>query len=71
MNIYILQLSLLSPWGLEMINSMGGLFVASMYLASIIVVKPIKCEFTSILDTMLLLKTLRYDFCKRSAILVR
>ena len=44
--------------------------VASMYPASRIVVKPINCEYTSILvDNMLLLRTLRYDFCKCSVIL--
>ena len=44
--------------------------VASMYPASRIVVKPINCEYTCILmDNMLLLRTLRYDFCKCSVIL--
>ena len=43
--------------------------VASMYPASGIVVKPINCEYTSILNNMLLLRTLRYDFCKCSVIL--
>ena len=44
--------------------------VASMYPASRIVVKPINCEYTNILvDNMLLLRTLRYDFCKCSVIL--
>ena len=44
--------------------------VASMYPARRIVVKPINCEYKSILvDTMLLLRTLRYDFCKCSVIL--
>ena len=44
--------------------------VASMYPACRIVVKPINCEYTSILvDNMLLLRTLRYDFCKCSVIL--
>ena len=44
--------------------------VASMYPASRIVVKPINCEYTCVLvDNMLLLRTLRYDFCKRSVIL--
>ena len=37
--------------------------------ASRIVVKPINCKYTSILDNMLLLRTLRYDFCKCSVIL--
>ena len=64
--IYKLQLSLLSPWGLEMINFCVcgggggggvGMVVASMYPASTIVVKPINCEHTSILvDNMLLLE---------------
>ena len=40
-----------------------------MYPASRIVVKPINCEYTSNLDNMLLLRTLRYDFCKCSVIL--
>ena len=56
---YKLQLSLLSPRGLEMINSWGGggMVVASMYPAIRIVVKPISCEHTSILvDNMLLLE---------------
>ena len=44
--------------------------VASMYPASRIVVKQINCEYTSILvDNMLLLNSLRYDFCKCSVIL--
>ena len=42
-----IQLSLLSPRGLEMSNSMGwgggSMAVASMYPASRIVVKPINC----------------------------
>ena len=37
--------------------------VASMYPASRIVVKPINCEYNNILD-MLLLRILKYDFCK-------
>ena len=75
MIFYKLQLSLLSPQGLEIINSFffegggGGLDVASVYPASRIVVIPIDCEHTSILvDNMLLLRTLRYDFCKCSVI---
>ena len=63
MIFYKLQLSLLSPRGLEMIDSWGGggvgggMVVASMYPASRIVVKPINCEHTSILvDNMLLLE---------------
>ena len=47
----------------------GGMIVVSMYPTSRIVVKPINCEYTSILDNMLLLRTLRYDFCKCSVIL--
>ena len=48
----------------------GGMVVASMYPASRIVVKPINCEYTSIfVDNMLLLRTLRHDFCKCSVIL--
>ena len=56
---YLLQLSLLSPRGLQSINSMGGggggggMVVASMYPASIINVIPINCEYTSILENML------------------
>ena len=38
----------------------GVMVVASMYPASRIVVIPINCEYTSILDNMLLLRTLRY-----------
>ena len=57
---------------MEMNKSMweggGGMVVASMHPASKIVVRPIKCEYTSILDNMLLLRTLRYDFCKSSDI---
>ena len=34
-----------------------GLVVASLFTASRIVVKPIKCEYTKILDNMLLLRT--------------
>ena len=44
----------------------GVMVIASMYPASRIVVIPINCEYTSILDNMLLLRTLRYDFCKCS-----
>ena len=40
-----------------------------MYPTSKIVVIPINCEYISILDNMLLLRTLRYDFCKCSVIL--
>ena len=44
--------------------------VASVYPANRIVVKPINCECASILvDNMLLLRTMRYDFCKCSVIL--
>ena len=58
MNILQNTLSLLSPRGLEMINTWGGgMVVASMYPASRIDVKPINCEHTSILvDNMLLLE---------------
>ena len=55
-----MQLSLLSPRGLEMTNTWGGgggMVIASMYPASRIDVKPINCEHTSILvDNMLLLE---------------
>ena len=68
-NIYKLQLSLLSPRGLEMINSMGKVMVvAYLYPASRIVIKPISCEYTSILDNKLLLRALRYDSYKCSLI---
>ena len=51
---YKLQLSLLSPWGLEMTHSMGKVMVvASMYPASRIVINSIRCEYTSILDNIL------------------
>ena len=43
--------------------------VASMDPASKIVIEPINCEYTSILDNMQLLRTLRYKFCKCSVIL--
>ena len=43
--------------------------INSMYPASRIVTKSINCEYTSIFDNMLLLSTLRYDFCKCSMIL--
>ena len=46
-----------------------GLVVASMIPVSIIVLKPIKCEYTRILDNMLLLRTFRYGFCKWSVVL--
>ena len=52
MSIIQITGSLLSQGGLEMINSLGeggGMAVASMYPASRKVVKPIKCEYTSIL----------------------
>ena len=52
---YKLQLSLLSQRGLEMISSMGEvLVVASMYPASRIVIKQISCEYTSILDNIII-----------------
>ena len=60
---------MLSPRGLEMINSMGDMVFASMYPVSRIVVKRINCEYTSNSDSMLLLRTLRYGFCKCSVIL--
>ena len=57
-------------FGDQLLEGGGGMVVASMYPASSIVVKPINCEYKSILvDTMLLLRTLRYDFCKCSVIL--
>ena len=58
MVIYKLRLPLLSPRGLEMINSMGGgggMVDAPMYPASRIAVKPTICEYTSIVGNMLLL----------------
>ena len=59
------------PGGLEMINSMrgGGGVVASMYPASRIVVNPINCDCISILDNIILLRTLWYNFCKCGVIL--
>ena len=70
MDIYKLQLSLLSPSGLEMINSLGvGVLVVSVYPASSIAVTPINCEYTSILDKKLLLGTLRYHFCQCNVVL--
>ena len=63
MDIYEVQLSLLSPRGLEeMIKSMGVMVVASIFPASRKVVKPIKCEYTRILDNMLLLRKFRYGY---------
>ena len=63
MNIYKLQLSLLSPRDLEMMSSMGKVMViASMYPASRLVITPISCEYTSILDNILLLRAFGYDF---------
>ena len=47
----------------------GAMVVASMYSATRIVVKQISCEYTSIMDNILLLRTFRYDFCKCSVIL--
>ena len=52
-----------------MLSSMGAMVVASMYPATGIVVKPINCEYTSIMDNILLLRTFKYDFCKCSVIL--
>ena len=37
---------------------------ASMYPDSRKVVKPIKCEYTNILNNMLLMRTLSYGLCK-------
>ena len=60
----------MSPRNLEMIHSMGKVMViASIYPASRKVVKPIKYEYTSILDNILLLKTFRYVSYKCSVIL--
>ena len=48
----------------------GGLVVAYLYPASRIIVKAISCEHTrNLVDNMLLLRILRYDFCKCSVIL--
>ena len=47
----------------------GVMVVASMYSASRIVVKLINCEYISILNSVLLLRTLRYDICKCDVIL--
>ena len=74
MDILQITVILVVSTGLEMINSWGGwgggMVVASMYPASRIVVKQINCEYISILvDNMLLLNSLRYDFCKCSVIL--
>ena len=56
-----------------MISSMGRggrAYGRCLYVYSYrIVVKSINCEYTSILDNMLLLRTLRYGFCKCSVIL--
>ena len=49
-------------------NLWGVMIVASMYPASKIAVEPINCEYTSIWDNILLLRTLRYDFCKWSVL---
>ena len=67
MHIYELQLSLFSLRGLEeMIKSMGGggggMVFASIFPASRIVVKPIKCEYTSILDNILLIEDIEILF---------
>ena len=52
----ILQISVIHVVSqvLEMINSMGSMVVASMYPINRIVVKPINCEYTGILDNMML-----------------
>ena len=55
MIIYNLQLSLLSPQGLEMTHSMWKIMVvAFMYPASRTVVKPIECVYTSFLDSTII-----------------
>ena len=55
---------------MEMIKyNVNFMVVATMYPASRIVVKPIKCEFTSILDNIVLLKILRYNCYRCSVIL--
>ena len=56
-------------WRWSILWGGGGMVVASMYPASRKVVKPINCKYTSMLDDMLLLRTLRYDFCKCIVIL--
>ena len=65
MSIYELQLSLLSPRGLEeMIKSMGegAMVVASIFPASRIVIQPIKCECFRILDNILLIEDIEIWF---------
>ena len=69
MNVYELQLSLLSPRGFGgddqiYLGGGGGMVVASMFPASRIVVRLMKCEYTRIWNNILLLRTLRYGFCK-------
>ena len=65
MSVYELQLSLLSPRGLEeILKSMGegAMVVASIFPASRIVVKPIKCAFFKILDNILLIEDIKILF---------
>ena len=69
MNILQITVILVVSTGFGDDQLYGGMVVASIYPASRIVVKPISCEYTSILDNTLLLRTLRYDFCKCSVIL--
>ena len=52
-----------SQWG------RGGMVSASNLPDSRVVVKPINCEYTRILDNMLLLRILGYGFCRWSVIL--
>ena len=65
MNIYKLQLSLMSPRGLEIKHSMRKVMVvASMYPDSRKVIKSIRYKYTSILDNIALLRALRYNSYK-------
>ena len=53
MNILQITVIIVVSTGVRDDQFYGGMAVASMYPASRIVVKPINCEFTSILDNMI------------------
>ena len=69
MNILQITVILVVSTGFGDDQCYGGMVIAAMYLASRVVVKPTNCEYTSILDKILSLRTSRYDFCKCSVIL--
>ena len=72
MNILQITLTLVvsTGFGDDQFYGEGGAYGRCLYVHSYrTVVKPINCEYDSIFDNMLLLRTLEYDLCKCSVIL--